>query len=60
MSQEKTVTVLRRMHEDGDWRYQIWPSDLPVNAPVPKWQRQDEIPESGVAGVVGARLTDAF
>jgi hypothetical protein len=60
MSQEKTVTVLRRMHDDGDFRHQIWPSDLPANAPAPKWMHESEFPESVAAGVVGARLTDAF
>lgn len=59
MCQEKTVTVLRRMYEDGE-RYQIWPSDLPANAPVPRWQHKNEIPDSVVAGVMGAILTNAF
>ncbi|MFJ1470069.1 hypothetical protein [Massilia orientalis] len=60
MSQEKTVTVRRRMNKNDDWDYQIWPSDLPGNAPAPAWLSESDSPGTVAPGIMAARLDNAF
>lgn len=60
MTQERQVTIRRQMSDDGEWRYQVWPSDLPNNAPTPSWQKPSDFPDSVAPGIMSARLDNAF
>lgn len=40
--------------------YQIWPSDLPQEAPEPHWQPAADLPDILCAPIFAARLGDLF
>ncbi|MBY0242145.1 MAG: hypothetical protein K2X55_22820 [Burkholderiaceae bacterium] len=50
----------RRKNRFGDWIFQVWPSDLPANAPEPSWQLGDGLADCLQAPVMAAVLGGAF
>jgi hypothetical protein len=41
----KYVFIIRkRKNKAGEEVYQVWPSDLPANAPEPPWQLSGDLP----------------
>jgi hypothetical protein len=54
------ITLRRRSIKGRDWTYQVWPSDLPANAPEPPWQAQHDLPDMLKGPIFTAWLLDEF
>lgn len=54
------ITIRRRKDKAGGSIYQVWPCNLPANAPTPAWQPEADLPDCLAAPIAVAVLAGAF
>jgi len=54
------ISIRRRRIKAGGWAYQVWPCNLPANAPTPAWQPKAELADCLKGPITCAILAGLF